>query len=197
MSKTLITIQKRAFIGFGMICILIALTSLSIAGGLVFSLPENGTKATFLANARSTTTLRLPEHIKPEMLVGAAKEMLKPQEQDLFYKVCLASVGTEVVSGIQCRWLQIQQGDAVLLEVLVPENLCAPGFDTLSGSVRTYFNWKDADRAAGAIVSPLGFDRIRYELERCRPLFPGPLKNQKILRTETVETEACAVRVFT
>lgn len=190
MGKNRNTIPESAFIGFSAIFMLIALTQLSIADGLVFGLPENGIKATFLANTKSTTTLRLPDHIKPEMLVGAAKEMLKPQEHDFSYEVCIASVGTEMISGIPCRWLQIQQGEAVILEVLVPEDLCAPGFDTLSGSVRTLFNWKDVDRAAGEMVSPPGFDRIRYELERCRPLFPGPLKNQKELQSETVETEA-------
>lgn len=173
----------------------IALIQSSMADGLVFQLPDNGVKAVFAANAKGTTTLRLPEHVKPEILDDAVKKMLKPQELVMSREVSLASVGTEVISGgIQCRWLQIKQGEALLLEVLVPESLCAPGFDTLNGSVRTFFNLKDADRAAGKIVSPPGFDRIRYELERCRPLFPGPLKNQKAIQSEKVESEAGVFR---
>jgi hypothetical protein len=173
---------------FASISMLLLLSPPAMADGLVMQLPKNGTKATFSAKGSSTTTMRLAGHIKPETLVGAAKDALEPQKADFRQEFSVALVGAETISGIRCRWLQLHRGESAQLEILVPEELCASGRDTLGGSVRTFFNWKDADRAAGKIVAPPGFDRIRYELERMRPLFPAPLKNLEALPSETVKT---------
>ncbi len=165
------------------------------ADGLVFQLPEgDGTLAVFSVTSDATMQLQLSEKIDVSLLDDSTKAMLARQEMKLNREVSVATVGKETVSQQPCRWLQYQVRDGespsppVTLETLVPKNLCVRGKDPLMGSIKTFFNWKDADRANGAIVQPPGFDRIRYELERLRPIFPPPLTNERELAREDVET---------
>lgn len=162
----------------------------SKADGLVFQLPQDGTKIVMTGDVKFSSQMELSPAVDKSALSPEVLKSLEPTSSTSRKEVSLSVVGTEQHAQKQCRWLQLALGeDGNVLEVLVPEHLCQSGRDPLAGSICTYFNWKHADREAGEIVVPPGFDRTRYELERFRPLFPGPLEKVRKLPRESLETK--------
>ena len=97
-----------------------------------------------------------------------------------------------------CRWIEIgsrstsedvsPQPDRVL-KLLIPEEYLRRGEDPLSHAVKTFFNPSPFDRSKGKIWSNIegGFNRVQYEIDRIRPVFPKPLSNAKSEGRETLE----------
>jgi hypothetical protein len=163
----------------------------SLADGLVFQLPKDGTKIVMAGDANVSSHIQLSPTVDKSTLSPEALKTLEPTSSNSRVEIVLSVVGTEMIAQKKCRWLQIALGeDGNVLELLVPEHLCARGRDPLAGSISTYFNWKDVDREAGKIVVPSGFDRTRYEIERFRPVFPAPLENAKELPRESLVTKS-------
>jgi hypothetical protein len=83
----------------------------------------------------------------------------------------------------------------LLLKVLVPEDYLRRGEDPLSHAVLTFFDPKPADRLTKAppLVESFideGFNRIQYEIDRFRLVFPKPLTDSKKLKPEAIDTRA-------
>jgi hypothetical protein len=99
----------------------------------------------------------------------------------------------------KCRWIELKvETEAkgahrrLVLKMLIPEEYLRRGRDPLAHAVTTFFNPKPADRNAPALESFIdeGFNRIQYEVDRFRNVFPKPLDDAKALKNETVKVEA-------
>jgi hypothetical protein len=162
-------------------------TQIAHADGFVFQLPRDGTRATFTGTAAVTVNMELAPSVDVNTLTPEARKQLQSSTSQEEVELSIASVGEETLAQKKCRWIQISR-DSNVLELLVSERCCHRGHDPLAGSMRTFFNWKEVDQRAGKIHSPSGFDRIRYEIERWRPLFPAPLAGSRQLPRETIST---------
>lgn len=181
--------------------------SQGIADGLIFSLPPDGTWAEFSGTLESNYKISLPPEVLARMDEAGKTRMrsfLGPQK--MLDTVRISSVGVDQYAGRPCRWLELRRtvtsidsqtkaehaNPSVLLKLLVRENELTRGRDPLNNAYLTFFNPKEVD-IKHAPNDP-GFDRIRYEIERFLPCFPPPLRNEKKIAKETIDTPIGAFR---
>lgn len=173
------------------------------ADGLIYQLPPDGTFAEFRGELTAEATLSVDKELL-EKLDAESKAKLHQSIVDRNFTVTISSVGQTQRAGQPCRWIEMtssippeDHGVAGakelkdddrrhLLKVLVPEKFLKRGEDPLEHAILTFFNQKDRDR--NKLESEPGFSRIRYELERFRPVFPQPLANVKSLPKKTIKT---------
>jgi hypothetical protein len=154
------------------------------ADGLVFQLPPDGTWARYTMRTEATFGLK----DRP------------PQKVTIAGTLTLSSVGEVLRNERKCRWIELKvesQGQGVhpklLLKLLIPEDCLRRGQDPLSHAVLTFFNPKPVDRTGAASLESFideGFNRMQYEIDRFRDVFPKPLDNARSLNRETVDTPA-------
>jgi len=113
----------------------------------------------------------------------------------------ISSVGIVVRNDQKCRWIELKSAQSkvdgvypkAVLKMLIPEEYLARGQDPLAHSVLTFFNPKPVDAAKAPSVESFideGFNRIQYEIDRFRANFPKPLESPKVVKGETVKTDA-------
>jgi hypothetical protein len=173
----------------------------SIADGLIFSLPADGTWVEYSGTHDSNYKMDFPPEVLARMdAAGKAKmqSFLGPQKMRETLRV--SSVGSEKYGDKPCRWIELrrsvksrapetkpeQSNPNLLLKLLIPEKELVRGNSPLDSSYLTFFNPKQVDVAH--IPDDPGFDRIRYEVERFITCFPPPLKEEQRLATETIIT---------
>jgi hypothetical protein len=163
------------------------------ADGLIFQLPPDGTWARFIVQTEG----KFGAVATP--LKGGLKMPELPEQKVAFTSTfTISCVGAVERNQQKCRWIELKAETKaekihplLLLKMLIPEEYLKRGEDPLSHSVVTFFNPKELDKAP--LVESFideGFNRIQYEIERFRPNFPKPLENPKIVKGETVKTEA-------
>jgi hypothetical protein len=153
------------------------------ADGLVFQMPPDGTWARF--------------DVKTD---GEFKPGQSPAQKIAFPgTLTISSVGQVTRNEQKCRWVELKSETKtegvhpkLTLKMLIPEEHCQRGADPLAHSIRTHFNPKGVDKNAPAVESFIdeGFNRIQYEVERFRGVFPKQLAGAKGLARETVDTPA-------
>jgi hypothetical protein len=169
-------------------CVLSLIASLigssAFADGLVFQLPPDRTWARYA--------------VKHDGEFGHGNEPKQKLTGD--GAVTVSSVGQVTRNEQKCRWIEVKQeskahvsgdGDVSninVLKMLVPEDRLQRGQDPLSRAHLAYFNPKDGDKVG--LPVDVGFNRIQYEIDRFRNVFPKPLDNSQSLARETVETLA-------
>jgi len=156
------------------------------ADGLIFQLPPDG------------TWVRFENRISGEVSISAAsapETELQQQKVDVLRTLKLSSVGKVNRHRQQCRWIElISESSGTgpvgrhVLKLLIPEDRLQRGQDPFAHSVRTFFNPKEADQALGPQDPSIaeGFNRIQYEIDRFRPVFPPPLEMAQSRHGETV-----------
>jgi len=77
-----------------------------------------------------------------------------------------------------------------VVKMLIPEDRLQRGQDPLAHAQLTFFNPKPVDEEKVESFIDKGFNRIQYEIDRFRDVFPKPLDNAKSKKGETVETPA-------
>jgi RNase P/RNase MRP subunit p29 len=173
--------MRRQRVGLAVLTCLLA-GAPARADGLVFQLPPDGTWARYTMKTEATFGLK-----------GRA-----PQKVTIDGTLTLSSVGELLRNEQKCRWLELKvesQGQGVhpklLLKLLIPEDYLRRGHDPLSHAVLTFFNPKPVDRIASleSFIDE-GVNRIQYEIDRFRDVFPKPLDNARSLKRETVDTPA-------
>ena len=113
----------------------------------------------------------------------------RTQSVKLQNTVTISSVGQVRRAEQDCRWIElVMRSDdrENMLKVLVPEKFLTRGEDPLDHAILAFFNPKGADRAK--VPPENGFNRIAYELDRFRPVFPMPLKEVRELPRKTIKT---------
>jgi hypothetical protein len=100
----------------------------------------------------------------------------------------------------KCRWIELKTESKaggvyprLVLKMLIPEERLKRGEDPLAHAMQTFFNPKPVDQKKAPSVESFideGFNRIQYEIDRFRGVFPKPLDNPKSLNRETVITPA-------
>jgi hypothetical protein len=167
------------------------------ADGLIFRLPPDGTRAVYQCESDETCWITLSDKIPAESLVPEARHLLKRQTVHRTYSVTVSSVGEATRARQACRWIEfnwpieLPDTDTHAPKLLIPEKCLVRGKDPLDHAILTFFNPKSVDR--GKLPAERGFDRIRYEIDRVRPLFAKPLVNERRLPDRTIETP---VRVY-
>jgi hypothetical protein len=170
-----------------------------LADGLIYQLPPDGTFVEFRGDGEAEIKVDLPQEILEKMPAEAKKQL--NQLMKLRYLVTLSSVGQQVRAGQTCRWIELNmRSDRVtdsdnlepvgenILKVLVPEKFLKRGEDPLAHASLAFFNPKGADKAK--IAPEPGFNRIQYEIDRVRTVFPEPLQSAQKLPVKTLATEA-------
>lgn len=153
------------------------------ADGLIFQLPADGTWARYA--------------VKSEADFGF--KGTPPQHLGMVRTLTVSSVGEATRNDQSCRWIELelenkgkQEGaySKLILKLLIPQEYLRRGEDPLAHPVLTFFDPKPADRRAPLVESYIdqGFNRIQYEIERFRNVFPKPLDNPTRLKAETIET---------
>jgi hypothetical protein len=155
------------------------------ADGLIFQLPPDGTWARYT--------------LKTEAKFGFGGAQALPLS--LVRTLTVSSVGEVKRNDQTCRWIELELENKgagkglyqkLILKLLIPQDYLRRGEDPLAHPVLTFFDPKPADRRAPLVESYIdeGFNRIQYEIERFRNVFPKPLDNPTKLKAETVETPA-------
>jgi hypothetical protein len=138
-------------------------------------------------------------------MTNEAKKQLEKMSRPLRLKetVRLSSVGRATRAQRTCRWIEITRKGEVLdldseqafpadadtsntLKLLVPERYLVRGEDALDHAILALWNPKGVD--IKKVPPERGFNRIQYEIDRFRPVFPPPLKSEKRLPDRTIET---------
>jgi len=138
----------------------------------------------------------LSDGTEPTFFKGAEIQQEAMPSMKLTGEFRVSSVGREKRVGEDCRWIELswQQGNKTasqatnILKLLVLEKQLTRGRDPLDHPMLALFNEKQADRTA-ARGEP-GFDRIQYEIDRFRSVFPPPLTNQKQAGKRSIQTRA-------
>jgi len=160
-------------------------TQTARADGLIFELPADGTWARYVVKTEAEFGFK-----------GA-----QPQRVSLERTLTVSSVGQLMRNDQTCRWIELElenkggeQGaySKLILKLLIPQEYLRRGEDPLAHPVLTFFDPKPSDRKAPLLESYIdqGFNRIQYEIDRFRNVFPKPLDNPTKLKPETVETPA-------
>ena len=168
-------------------CILTTLSMLASVGrsdGLIYKLPDEGVWA------------RYEEHIKAEITLNNAPDP-KKISHEFTRKLTVKSMERLERHEQMCRWIEVSSEptteagpqESRVLKLLVPEEYLKRGKDPLFHVIKTFFSPSPNDRAAGHIRSNIdgGFNRVQYEIDRVRPVFPKPLSNVKFESRESLQ----------
>ncbi|WP_422927031.1 hypothetical protein [Singulisphaera sp. PoT] len=163
------------------------LSNLSRADGLVFRLPTDGTEVVFREEIEFQVKSQLLEDGRPSTKVDLPEQ--KGKQAGL---ITIGSVGRASRAGQECRWIELRRatgtgsGPEHVLKMLIPEAYLKQGEDPLAHAILTFFNPKPIDVANG--LKEEGFDRIQYEIDRFRPVFPETLREMRELPKRSVKT---------
>jgi hypothetical protein len=169
----------------------------TFADGLIWRLPPDGTTVEFQGDSQVEVKPVLSKEFADKLPSNEVKELERPQNLKLRTSVTVSSVGQVTRAEQKCRWIELkmQSGehenmksgeDENVLKILVPEKFLTRGEDPLDHAILTFFNPKDVDRAKSPLEK--GFNRIGYEIDRFRTVFPMPLKEVRILPKKTIQT---------
>jgi hypothetical protein len=155
--------------------------SLAHADGLAFQLPPDGTWASYAVKTDA------------EFGVGDGPK----QKLAITGTLMISSVGEVTRTEQKCRWIELKWETKtkgvypkLVLKMLIPEDRLQRGQDPLAHARVTFFNPKPVDKEKVESFIDKGFNRIQYEIDRFRDVFPRPLDQPKTLPRETVETQA-------
>jgi hypothetical protein len=153
----------------------------SFGDGLIFQLAPDGTWVRYATTTDGEAT---------------SKELPK-MDLSMTGTLTVSSVGEVTRSQQKCRWIELKSEtkakDAypkLVLKMLIPEDCARKGSDPLSHCVLTFFDPKPVDAKGIKSYIDEGFNRVQYEIDRFRDVFPPPLANSKSLPRETIETPA-------
>ena len=189
---------------FGLFLIESLPTTTAMADGLVFELPPDGTWCEYSGETNSEVSIELPENIA-STLSGEAKKQLDKMSGLHRHQgtIRLSSVGSEIRAQRPCRWVEISRTATMLepeiekppsgeaskhqvLKLLIPERYLVRGEDPLANAILTLWNPKDVD--VKNVELDKGFDRIQYEIDRFRQVFPPTLNSKETLPSATIKT---------
>jgi|GEM_PF-3510146 len=166
----------------------------AVADGLVYRLPPDGAFAEFQGEVE--TELEFPPEVE-RLLTPEARAKLGDKKSKVRVTVAVSSVGRVRRAGQACRWIElkwttedVKSGvrNENVLKVLLPARYLRRGQDPLDHAALTFFNPKDVDR--DDFEPEPGFNRIQYELDRFRPVFPEPLRKVATQPKRTVRSPA-------
>ena len=153
----------------------------AIGDGLIFRLPADGTWARYATKTDGEVS---------------SKELPK-MDLAMTGTLTLSSVGQATRSQQKCRWIELKSETKakeaypkLVLKMLIPEDRLKRGDDPLSHCVLTFFDPKPVDSKGIKSYIDEGFNRVQYEIDRFRDVFPPPLDNSKGVPRETIETPA-------
>jgi hypothetical protein len=149
--------------------------------GLIFQLPTDG------------TWVRYAMETEGEVI---SKELPK-MDLAMTGTLTVSSIGEVTRSQQKCRWIELK-GETkaknaypkLVLKMLIPEDRLKKGDDPLSHCVLTFFDPKPVDAKGIKSYIDEGFNRVQYEIDRFRDVFPPPLENSKSFPREIIETPA-------
>lgn len=151
------------------------------ADGLVFQLPADGAWARYAVQTDG------------EFAFGDGPK----QKLALSGTLKIGSVGEVTRSEEKCRWIELKSESKtegvypkLILKLLIPEGRLQRGQDPLAHARLTFFDPKPVDKEKITSYIDEGFNRIQYEIDRFRDVFPRPLDNAKSPKRETIETSA-------
>jgi len=168
----------------------------AVADGLIFRLPPDGTFAEFQGEGEAS--MELPPEVE-RRLTPEGKAALGDKKSKQRLTLTVSSVGRARRAEQACRWIELKRTSVEIassernehvLKVLVPTRYLRRGQDPLDHAALTFFNPKGVDR--DGVAPELGFNRIQYELDRFRSVFPEPLRKAAALPKRTVATPAGA-----
>jgi len=157
----------------------------AFADGLIWQLPPDGTTVEFQGECHGEFKPVLSKAFAEGLSPQEIEKLERPQKVNVRPTVTVSSVGQVTRAEQNCRWIELTTGENVL-KILVPEKFLARGEDPLDHAILTLFNPKGADRANSPPEK--GFNRIAYELDRFRGVFPMPLKDVRELPRKTIKT---------
>jgi hypothetical protein len=179
--------------------VLMTHVGLAFAGGIAYRLPPDGTWAKYKIASGDEYILE-EFHTQDGRRVFTKVDLPPaPKKEDLFL---VRSVGRFDVAGVPHRWLELVNEPAVegqemppvrviVLKLLIPESAFGPGSDPFDYVRKMYMSDRRPD--GETFVSEVkDADRLAYELERFRALFPVAPKGTP--REERVERETPAGR---
>ena len=144
--------------------------------GLVYQLPDDGVWVRFDADGTGTE----PDGTKVTM-AGT---------------ITMSCVGTEVVDGQRCRWIEIasevkrdDQPFTTLEKLLIPEEYLAKGQDPTKHVLK---GWEKHSMVAGGVpreIKDLEGQGARYLVARLRPMLHGPFEAPKKLDKVTLDSK--------
>lgn len=167
---------------------LLVLPRVARSDGLIYQMPAEGGWA------------RYEEKVTGEFSAASNTDrdaVLHKQSVDQTRKLMVKSLHRVKRHEQMCRWIELSSepvsaggpDETRVLKLLVPEDYLKRGQDPLSHAIKTFFSPSPNDRSSGRIMSRIdeGFNRIQYELDRIRVVFPKPLDNVKSEPRETLE----------
>jgi hypothetical protein len=160
------------------------------ADGLIFQLPPDGVEVEFRGDDEFHSRWVVPKEIEDQL---AAEGRLEDKGKAPTV-VTVSSVGRTTRAQQECRWIEVrsrsgpQAKQGNVLKMLIPERYLKRGEDPLDHAILTFFNPKPIDRKGGP--KEQGFNRLQYEIDRFRPIFPKPLSEARELTRRTIETPA-------
>jgi len=161
----------------------------AFADGLIWRLPPDGTFVELRGECQGEFKPVLSKEFAQKLPSKEIEKLEHVQSFKMQNTVTIGCVGEVRRAEQNCRWIELKiQADhhENVLKILVPEKFLARGEDPLAHSILTLFNPKDVDRTKAPPEK--GFDRIGYEIDRFRPVFPMPLKDVRELPRKTIET---------
>ena len=175
--------MRRQIAGVGALVCLFTVVP-AYADGLIFQLPPDGTWARYTMTTEAEFKLS-KRRMQKITIVGT---------------LTVSSVGEVRRNEQKCRWIEMKWESEnrgvhrkLLLKLLIPEEYLRRGEDPLSHVVLTFFDPKAVDQKKAPSVESFigeGFNRIQYEIDRFRDMFPKPLDNLKRLKPELINTRA-------
>jgi desulfoferrodoxin (superoxide reductase-like protein) len=157
----------------------------AFADGLIWQLPPDGTTVEFKGDCHAEFKRVLSKEVADTLPPKEIEKVERLQKVTFQATVTVSSVGQVTRAEQKCRWIELATGENVL-KILVPEKFLTRGEDPLDHAVLTFFNPKGVDRTKSPLEK--GFNRIAYELDRFRGVFPLPLREVQKLPKKTIKT---------
>lgn len=157
------------------------LPSIVRGDGLIYQLPEDGTWAKY------TVKLNCEQKF----------ESIPAQKYQIEGTLTISSVGEVLRNEQPCRWIELKfesQSEEtyprLVLKMLIPVDKLKRGEDPLAHAILTFFHRKPMDKKRVESFIEKGFNRVQYEIDRFRDVFPRPLSQARSLPREMVKTAA-------
>ncbi len=169
------------------VSIVFLIASSASADGLIYSLPSDGSWATFKYEQKATEVKTLDGEILPDVNVSGT--------------FSIRSVGKEQTDKGPARWIELEarwvpderrlEGRVIILRMLIPESSLKRGADPLMGIREIDFldqDWKFGQEPENGKPEHLTDPpAVLYEIERLRQFFPfPPLDVQSASKNENV-----------
>lgn len=157
--------------------------------GLIYSLPPDGSWVTYHVQNEATEMEELDGTKLPDMTRHGT--------------FTIRSVGTELTDRGNARWIELEStfmpteeipmGRIITLKMLIAEELLGRGSDPLSNVAEVYFldrKWRWGQKPVEEKAQRLtDGGRVKYEVERFRPLFPFAPKDSKQVQSKVIAND--------